>query len=241
MSGLTGFSFATPEELASAAARDLIEELRKRDLAQPFGFALSGGRISKKFFAAVTREARAASLNWSSVHFFWADERCVPPDDPESNYRTARQDLFQPAGISEHQVHRIQGELEGEAAAREAEKEIGRVLPMDAQQQPILDLIFLGIGEDGHTASLFPDEDPELVDSPRIYRHVIGPKPPPNRVTLGYPAIAAAKQVWILASGNGKENAYKGLMQRDISLPIARVVVSRRYTRLYEDISRKKH
>lgn len=240
MSGLAGFSFPNPDELAAATARDAIEELRKRNLAHPFGFALSGGRISKNFFSALVEQSRAASLNWSNVHFFWADERSVPPDDPESNYRTAREELFQPLGIPDHQVHRIRGEIDGEYASREAEAEIRKILPEDKGGQPILDLIFLGIGEDGHTASLFPDEDSGLIDDPRVYRPVIGPKPPPHRVTLGYSAIAAARQVWILASGSGKENAYKALMQRQIGLPIVRVVTSRRYTRLYEDISRRK-
>ena len=241
MSGLAGFSFSTPDELAEAAARDAIEELRKRSLAHPFGFALSGGRISNNFFAALVKESRAASLNWSNVHFFWADERCVPPDDPESNYRTAREELFEPVQIPDHQVHRIRGEVDGETAAREAEAEIREILPSDKDGQPILDLLFLGIGEDGHTASLFPGEDPALIDDPRVYRPVVGPKPPPNRVTLGYSAIAASRHAWILASGSGKENAYKALMQREIGLPIVRVVTGRRYTRLYEDISRKKH
>lgn len=240
MSGLAGFSFASPDELADAAARDCIHELLKRNLAHPFGIALSGGRISRNLFTALVAQSRAASLNWSNVHFFWTDERSVPPDDPESNYRTASLELFEPLAIPAAQIHRVRGEVDPETAAQQAEAEIASLLPRDANEQPILDLLFLGIGEDGHVASLFPGESDEAIDSPRVYRAVVGPKPPPQRVTLGYPAIAAARQVWILASGQGKEPVYKALMQREVGLPAVRVVTSRRYTRLYEDISRKK-
>lgn len=240
MSGLAGYSFHTPGELAATAAGDWIAELGRRDTAQPYGVALSGGRIAKSLYGEIAAQARAASLDWSHVHFFWADERCVPPEHPESNFRLAREGMFDPLGISPDQIHRVRGEEDCGAAAEEAEAEIRRVLPLDAAGQPVLDLIFLGIGEDGHVASLFPGEPPEQVDSARIYRHVVGPKPPPHRVTLGYSTIAAARQVWIMASGAGKANAYKQLIEREAGLPVVRVITGRKYSRLYEDISRNK-
>src|SRR6185436_18362512 len=106
--------------------------------------------------AAALSNARGVSL--ANVHFFWADERCVPPNDPESNCAAAREHFFQPLAIAPHKVHRIQGELPPDHAAELATTEIKSIVSADTFGQPQLDLIFLGMGEDGHVASLFPAE-----------------------------------------------------------------------------------
>src|SRR5258708_37332125 len=100
----------------------------------------------------------------------------------------------------------------------------------------MLDILFLGLGEDGHVASLFPSEPSEVRASKTIYRAVIGPKPPPHRVTLGYPTIAAAKQVWVLASGDGKEQALQESIPLTGRTPLAQVIRLREKTKLFSDI-----
>ena len=123
-------------------------------------------------------------------------------DDQESNFRLANELLFAPLKISENQIHRIRGELPPEAAAAQAASEISAITPLNKSGQPVLDLIFLGMGEDGHVASLFPGENEAAGSDNAVYRAVKNsPKPPPNRVTLGYAAIVAARQVWVLVSG----------------------------------------
>jgi 6-phosphogluconolactonase len=98
----------TAEEIARTAARDLVGLLKRRgDLSVPFGIALSGGRIAKSFYEAVV--AVATPEDMASVHFFWADERCVPPSDPENNYAIARTSLFQPLRVPEDQIHSRRG------------------------------------------------------------------------------------------------------------------------------------
>ena len=188
-------SFATADELARTVAGKWLDEIEAANRAgKSHCVALSGGRIAQKFFAAVVEQAKAQ--NWdggipsllATVHFFWADERCVPPDDTESNFRLANELLFAPLKISESQIHRIRGELPPETAAAQAAAELRRFASSNANGQPVLDLIFLGMGEDGHVASLFPDEMEIAGSDKAVYRAVNNsPKPPPNRITLATP------------------------------------------------------
>ena len=224
----------TAEEIARTAARDLVGLLKRRgDLSIPFGIALSGGRIAKAFYEAIV--AIAKPDDFASVHFFWADERCVPPSDPENNYSVARASLFQPLRIPEEQIHRIRGEVDPKYAVEEAEAEICRLMPLTESGQPILDVVILGMGEDGHVASLFPQESSEMIKDPRVYRKVTATKPPPERITLGYQPILVAREVWVLGSGSGKAEALEGLKRGDQSLPLARVVAGRSSTIVFRE------
>jgi 6-phosphogluconolactonase len=218
-------SFATADELARAAASKWLDEIESVNRAgKSYCVALSGGRIAQKFFAAVTEHARARAVSFGRVHFFWADERCVPPDDPESNFHLAKELLFAPLKIADAQIHRIRGEDSPEAAAKAASAEISKIAPGNENGQPVLDLIFLGMGEDGHVASLFPGEPDVLISDKATYRAVKNsPKPPPNRVTLGYTIIAVARQVWVLVSGAGKEAALSESLFSKGRTPLARV------------------
>lgn len=230
-------SFSSPEELAGrVAAQWRLEVQARKSLESPYCVALSGGRITRGFFSAAAKQAKDRSLSLDSVHFFWADERCVPPTDPECNFAIARELLFAPLGIPEAQVHRIRGEDPPEAAAIHAEAEICRLAPLDGEGQPVLDLIFLGMGEDGHVASLFPGEPEAVMASKAVYRPVTAAKPPPRRITLGYSAIAAARQVWVLVSGPGKENALRESLSPVGLTPLARVLCSRAHTRIFTDL-----
>ena len=181
--------------------------------------------------------AKTRNVSFTGVHFFWADERCVPPNDPESNFAAADKDFFQPLGISPGNIHRIRGEDTPAEAAEAATAEILSIAPRAANGQPALDLIFLGMGEDGHVASLFPREPESMIADSAVYRVVVNsPKPPPNRVTLGYSAIAAARQVWVLASGAGKEVALRESLKPDGQTPLARVLRSRTQTKVFTDV-----
>ncbi len=225
-----------PEAIARAAASEWLGLLKRRpNRAQPFGVALSGGRIAKLFYEAVTAAVEPAKQDFANVHFFWADERCVPPSDPENNYSIAKGALFDPLRIPAENIHRIRAEIASDYAVQEAEAEICRVLPLSANGQPQLDLLILGMGEDGHVASLFPEEDPRLEFDPRVYRRVHATKPPPERITLGYQPIIGAKEALVLASGPSKRDALARLKQGDRALPITRVVLARERTIVWHD------
>lgn len=229
--------FPDATALAAAAAQDWLAQL---EVANRRGarhlVALSGGRIARDFFAATAAAAGVQGVSFASAHFFWADERCVPPDDPESNFGMARALLLGPLGVQDEAVHRIQGERDSGDAAAAAANDLRRSAPASTVGQPVLDLVILGMGEDGHVASLFPGEPPDRFTLPLVYRAVVGPKPPPHRVTLGYPAIAAASQAWVLISGRGKESALQESLTSSGRTPLARVLQSRSSTRIYTDI-----
>ena len=239
-------SFASADELASRAAGAWLDEIESANHAGKLHcVALSGGRITKKFFAATVEQAGLRKIGGggtpslpTNVHFFWADERCVPPTDPESNFKLASELLFTPLIIPAGQIHRIRGEDSLQAAVKIAEAELGRIASADKNGQPTMDLIFLGMGEDGHVASLFPDAPPEILNCASPFLAVENsPKPPPRRVSLSYAAIAAARQVWALVSGAGKQAALRESLRPGGQTPLARVLRSRSRTTIFRDIS----
>ena len=221
--------FASAEALAKAAASDWMDQVAARSEQC---CAFSGGRIAEEFFTAITTQALERRLSLAAINYFWADERCVPPDHPDSNYRVTNERLLKPLQIPAARVHRIKGELDPELAAKEASEEFGRVV------RPPLDFVFLGMGEDGHVASIFPDDNmPEPIEV--NYRPVIAPKPPPRRITLVRRAILAARNVWVLVSGPGKEEALGKSLRADPSVPLGKVIAGRDFTRIFTNISGK--
>jgi 6-phosphogluconolactonase len=231
-------SFACADELTSRAASAWLDEIESANrAAKPHCVALSGGRIALKFFTSVVGQSKEREISLGLVHFFWADERCVPPDDAESNFKTAHELLFAPLRINDAQIHRIHGEDSPEIAVQKATMDISRVAPKNSDGQPILDLIFLGMGEDGHIASLFPNASTETLNCTGPFLLIENsPKPPSRRISLSYVAIAAAKQVWVLASGAGKEVALRDSLDFSEKTPLARVIQSRPHTSIYSDI-----
>ena len=145
------------EDLSRKAAEIFIGEAAAatKDRGR-FSVALSGGSTPAPVYSLLSEDEFRSRIKWDRIHFFWADERCVPQDDPDSNYKLALDHLLSKVPVPYSNIHRIRGELGSELAANEYEHELRiffRDLPL-----PRLDLIFLGIGADGHTASIFPNE-----------------------------------------------------------------------------------
>ena len=230
-------SFTAADELAWTVAREWLDEIEAANrTGKRHCVALSGGRIAQKFFTAAVEQAKERAVSFGAVHFFWADERCVPSGEKESNFRLADERLFVPLQIAESQIHRIYGELPPESAAAQAAAQICKITPLNQSGQPVLDLIFLGMGEDGHVASLFSGEVETARSDRAIYRAVKNsPKPPPNRITLGYATIAAARGVWVLVSGADKELALRKSLCVNGHTPLARVTQFRTQTRIFTD------
>jgi 6-phosphogluconolactonase len=231
-------SFANADDLARAAANAWLDEIESANRAgKTHCVALSGGHIAQTFFAAAAKQSQARAVSFSRVHFFWADDRCVPPTDPESNFKLANELLFAPLKIPAEQIHRIRGEDPQEIAVKIAEAELRRVAPSDQNGLPVLNLILLGMGEDGHTASLFPNASSETLNCTAPFLAVENsPKPPPKRISLSHAAIAAAKQVWVLVSGAGKEAAFRESLRPGGQTPLARVLRSRSRAKIFCDL-----
>ena len=230
MSGCT--VFADKAALAEHAAAKWLERLAKRDTNRPFTVALSGGRIPKLLYESMARCAGEGAFE--NVHFFWGDERVVPPTDDESNFKLADLGLFRPLRIPQDQVHRVRTERSEDEAVQFATDELLQLTESNAAGQLVIDLVFLGMGDDAHVASLFPG-DSRAIESQAVYRAVTGPKPPPRRITLGYPTLAGAREVWVLVSGDGKSEALRASLAEGSDTPLAYVLQSRECTEIFTD------
>jgi 6-phosphogluconolactonase len=229
--------YSDAAELAGVVAAEWLRQVRGAgEQGAVRTVALAGGRITQHFFRAAASLAGSEPQVLGRVEFFWGDERCVPAEHPESNFALARLHLLDPLGIAPHRRHRIRGEAPPEEAVRDAEAELRRIAPANSHGQPILDLVFLGMGEDGHVASLFPGESEATMLSSAVYRCVTAVKPPPQRITLGYGALAAARGVWVLASGAGKTGALRESLAPDGATPLAHLLHLRQYTRIFTDL-----
>lgn len=236
MAAYQRFSFASSDALAERVAADWIASIRAAAQAGRRQIvALSGGRIAKTFLAATARLALAENLSLAQLAFFWGDERCVPADHPDSNFKLAKDQLFDPLGVRPAQLHPLCCDDDGRATASRMSAELQRLADGDATGVPVFDLVFLGMGEDAHVASLFPEESEAVRNLPDIYRPVTATKPPPRRITIGYQVIAAAREVWVLAAGAGKAGALKESLKPASHTPLGRVLCSRARTFLYTD------
>jgi 6-phosphogluconolactonase len=232
-------SFANADELASRATGAWLDEIAFANRSgKLYSVALSGGRITQKFFADIVEQNAARKISFDKVHFFWADERCVPPTDPDSNFKMAQELLFAPLKIAENQIHRLRGEIPPADAVKIAEAELRQFATPEKNGQPVLDLILLGMGEDGHVASLFPGASQQILDATAPFLVIENsPKPPPTRISLSYANIFAAKKIWVLASGAGKEIALRDSLDFPSKTPLGRVIHSHPAVKVFSDIS----
>jgi 6-phosphogluconolactonase len=155
------------------------------------------------------------------VQITFGDERCVPPDHEDSNYRVAKESLLDPAGIPEGNVFRMRGEIDPEEAAHEYEAKLHAVASRLGEKRYIHDLLLLGLGEDGHTASLFPGS-PALDEATRDVLPVIGPKPPPQRISMTFTLINAATHILFLVKEPAKHEIADAAIAGDPRYPASR-------------------
>lgn len=195
----------TVEEAARGMAAFIVSLVTQQQESGRFTIALSGGSTPRRLYEILGAEPHASRIPWEQWHVFWGDERCVPPDHPESNYRMAREALLDRAPIPQAQVFRMRGENPPHQAAAEYEQSLRKVFP---ERDPVFDLILLGIGEDGHTASLFHDTE-ALNEENRL---VVANWVPPlgaHRITFTLPLINAARNVVFLVTEGSKAEAVR--------------------------------
>jgi 6-phosphogluconolactonase len=188
--------------VASQVVRLAAQAIVKR---KRFYIALSGGSLMTILGPSLAAEPLRDKVDWSGWHIFWVDERYVPPTSPESNYGLAYQQLFRHVNIPFNQIHPLDSKLGASEAAEAYEATLNKVFQPRAGRIPRFDLILLGIGEDGHIASLFPNH-PLLSERQHWVAAIFdAPKPPPVRVTLTLPVINNARHIVFVAAGDGKK------------------------------------
>jgi 6-phosphogluconolactonase len=176
-----------------------------------FGVALSGGSTPKALYSLLASHEYQSRIDWPRVHLFWGDERCVPPDHAESNYRMVQEALLSRISIPAENIHRMAGEKEPAQAASEYENELRRFFQLSPGQAPRFDLVLLGLGEDGHTASLFPGGE-ALKENERLVATAYVERVKAHRLTLTLPVLNAGAQVSFLVSGESKSAIVKALL-----------------------------
>lgn len=195
--------FPDPESLAAAVADAFVSDANEAiEERGAFFVALAGGTTPKAAYRLLAQEPRASAVDWQHVHVYFGDERSVPPDHPDSNYRMAREAFLSKVAIPEQNVHRISGEEDALVAARD----YAQLLVQTMGDAPAFDLIMLGMGTDGHTASLFPGTDPRT-DDERLVRAVYVEKLQTYRITLTPLVLNNARHVLIATEGLEKAPA----------------------------------
>lgn len=217
---------ADPQELFRSAALRLIaiagEAVAERGA---FHLALAGGSTPKGLYRCLADPGFAARIPWERVHIYFGDERCVAPDHPDSNYRMATENLLDRVPIPASQIHRMEAERDPAEAAASYAGVLAEHLPTNERGQPCFDLILLGMGPDGHVASLFPDT-PILEERNTLAAAVYVEKLGAWRISLTLPVINNARHVLILVGGEGKAQTLARVLDGPVPaepLPVQRV------------------
>lgn len=200
--------YATPQKVFKAVAKE-IKKLIEKSEKNNIHIALSGGNSPKGLFKKISKKY-ADSIPWGKIHIWWGDERCVPPEDNESNYKMTVETLLSKIEIPENNIHRIKGEadplIESQRYGTEITSHLG-----EESGLPVFDLILLGLGDDGHTASIFPDQ-PDLLKAEEICAVAEHPVSKQKRITLTGEVINNAENVFFLVIGENKAERIAEIM-----------------------------
>lgn len=204
-------TYPDPRAAAEACAHHIAGLLDEALAGQEHAtLAVSGGNTPRLMFQYLV----AARVPWTRVHLLWVDERCVPPTDPESNYKMAEECLIRPAHIPSRQVHRIHGELLPDRGAVRYSDDLREFFGVDEGEMPHIDIVHLGMGADAHTASLFPGE-PLIRDRERLAAAVYVDKLSQWRVTMMPGVLMHAKHTVFLVAGADKADAVRAVFQEE--------------------------
>lgn len=197
--------------VAMAFAEDLVQWLEQQP-GDTVNISLSGGSTPKLLFEILARDF-ADKIDWSRVHLFWGDERCVSPDDPESNFGECKSLLLNHVPIPQSNVHRVRGEEDPEAEAVRYGEEIRTHVANGPDGYPAMDLMILGMGGDGHTASIFPHQM-ELLTQESVCAVATHPESGQKRVSMTGPVLDASKKVAFLITGGSKTKVLAEILGR---------------------------
>ena len=195
--------FSDPEAMAEEIACQWQEQASQAEKeGRVFSVVLSGGSTASRIYRRLAEQDYADRIPWHVVHFFWADERCVPPENEESNYGNCRRFLLGSLTIPDENIHRIRGEEAPAAESARYEREIQNHMRLRKNRDDFFDWVLLGVGSDGHTASLFPGQD--ALNSANLCEEVSHPQTGQMRITLTPLAIKKSNHITFHVIGQGK-------------------------------------
>jgi 6-phosphogluconolactonase len=213
---MTLFSFSTKDEMADSLCEIFQNHIAELNLQkEQIYIAFSGGTTPRLFFEklAARQKNPETATDWSKIHIFWVDERSVPPGHRDSNYGMTKDSLLNVLNLRKDQVHRIHGEDSPEKEAIRYENEI-RLVFGEPEGIPVFDWIFLGMGEDGHTASIFPDR-PDLLESPSLCAAAFHAGSGQYRVTLTGTVIRHARRISFMVTGANKSLLIRQIIHKE--------------------------
>ncbi|MFZ2286819.1 MAG: 6-phosphogluconolactonase [Bacteroidales bacterium] len=202
--------FPNPEALAQSFAMILIKDLDRIEPDHFYTIALSGGTTPEYLYRYLS-DNYAERISWDKLLVFWGDERCVPPEENDSNYRMAYESLLQNVPIPDANVFRIRGENDPEAEARQYSELVSSVVPF-FNGLPQFDLMLLGLGDDGHTASIYPDR-PDLFSSSQLFEVAVRPGTPQKRITATGRLINNSSRIYFIVTGSKKASIVSEIIE----------------------------
>jgi len=215
------FIFPEAEELAQALSTHVLQAASEAVAErQRFTLALSGGSAMTLLAQGLESMPSSQAADWLSWHIYWVDERCVSLTHPDSNFAAAHGIWLSHCPIPSDQIHVIDDTLSPEEAAEAYAADLSRSFQLSDGVMPQFDLVLLGVGEDGHTASLFPGGSALEETSRWVVAVPNAPKPPPNRISMTLPVINHAREVAVVAVGAGKEPVMTRVREQDVTKPL---------------------
>jgi len=208
--------FTKPEIMAESLAEEFYRYVNNQFLTKNTLFiALSGGTTPLLFFKNLSEfdQQKKNKVDWKRIHFFWGDEHCVPPNHEDNNFGSANKVLFSLINIPEGNIHRIEAENDPEKEAERYSQLILQLVP-SKNGLPIFDWIFLGVGDDGHTASIFPDQI-EVINSSKLCNVTRHPETKQSRITLTGTVINMARRITFMATGEEKQEIVKHIINNE--------------------------
>jgi 6-phosphogluconolactonase len=207
--------FESSDKLVQVLSNSFIEMIHKTNQQEKaLHIALSGGSTPRLFFKQLAKIGN--KISWHNVQFYWGDERCVPPDHSDSNFGLAKKSLFDKIDISSSNLHRIRGENDPDMETKRYENQIRKCISKSDDTFPVFDWILLGLGEDGHTASIFPGNIP-VIQSKEICAVTSHPQSSQKRITLTLPVINLAERITFLVSGANKAKIVADILNNNSS------------------------
>jgi 6-phosphogluconolactonase len=217
--------FPSPSDLFIEAAKSIVTILQSGiRTSGSVSLVLSGGATPRGVYDLLATEWFSGQIEWAKVHIFWGDERCVPPHAPDSNYHMANEVLIRKIAIPTTHVHRIPAERPPQEAAQAYQHEIRKLFQLREKDLPRFTLVLLGLGTDGHTASLFPNTS-ALQERTKLITEVFVESLKTSRITMTLPLINNAHNVIVLVSGKGKAGILSAVIDADVpQFPVNMIV-----------------